>query len=112
MGKEKQDKHFPLFAHDYPLRRLFNNPNKYCSYVTAGQVVADLGCGSGHYTLAFAKRVGPDGKVYAIDSDEKVIRRVKEKARQHGHHNIEAFPKSAHNLHFISDDTKSGGHVL
>ncbi len=104
-NNEKRDKYFPLFAHDYPFRRLFDNPNKYCSYVTAGQVVADLGCGSGHYTLALAKHVGPDGKVYAIDSDEKTIRRVKEKVLQHGYHNIEAYHTSAHDLHFIPDES-------
>jgi ubiquinone/menaquinone biosynthesis C-methylase UbiE len=102
-SEEKQDRHFPLFAHEFPLRSLFHNPKKYCSYVTAGQVVADLGCGAGHYTLALAERVGPEGRVYAIDSDEKAIQRVKEKANQHGYHNLEAYATSAHDLHFIPD---------
>lgn len=84
-------------------RRLFYNPKKYCSYVTAGQVVADLGCGSGFYTLGLAECVGPEGRVYAVDFDEKAIRALKEKANQHGYHNIEAYATSAHDLHFIPD---------
>ncbi len=78
-SEEKRDKHFPLFAHDNPLRRLFSNPNKYCPYVTKGQVAADLGCDPGYYTLALAGCVGPEGRVYAVDSDEKAIERWKKK---------------------------------
>jgi len=73
-SKEKQDKHFPLFAHDNLFRRLFSNPKKFCRYVTTGQVVADLGCGPGYYTLALAECVGLEGRTYAVDSDEKAIR--------------------------------------
>jgi len=102
-SEEKRDRHFPLLAHDNPFRRLFSNPNKYDSYVTEGQVVADLGCGPGYYTLALADFVGPEGKVYAVDSDEKAIRALKQKADRRGHLNIEAHASSAHDLSFIND---------
>jgi ubiquinone/menaquinone biosynthesis C-methylase UbiE len=88
-----------------PVRRLFDNPNKYCSYVTTGQVVADLGCGPSYYTLALAECVGPGGRVYAVDSDEKAIQAVEEKADKGGCHNIEAYASSAHNPHFIKDES-------
>ncbi len=32
-----------------------------------GQVVADIGAGSGYYTMRMADAVGPEGKVYATD---------------------------------------------
>ena len=65
LSEEKGDKHFPLWSLDNRFRRLFDNPNKYCSYVSEGQIVADLGCGPGFYTLALAEYIGNNGKVYA-----------------------------------------------
>lgn len=35
--------------------------------LTRGQVVADIGAGSGYYTVRMAREVGPSGKVYATD---------------------------------------------
>lgn len=101
--KEKKNKHFPLFAHDNLFRRLFSNPNEFCRYVTTSQVVADLGCGPGFYTLPLAECVGPEGRVYAVDTDEKAIQAVEKKAEEHGYHNIEAHTSSASDLNFIKD---------
>ena len=100
----KRDKHFPLFAHDNPLRRLFSSPRKYCPYVKQDQIVADLGCGPGYYALALAESVGAKGQVYAVDSDEKAIRAVERKATKRRYHNIEAHVSSAANLSFIEDE--------
>jgi ubiquinone/menaquinone biosynthesis C-methylase UbiE len=103
-SEEKRDKHFPLFAHDNLIRRLFAPPARLVEpYVTNGQVVADLGCGPGYYTLALAELVGPEGRVYAVDSDEKAIRALEKKANKRGHHNIEAHASSASDLCFIKD---------
>ena len=35
--------------------------------VTAGLAVADIGAGSGYYTIRVARRVGPNGRVFAED---------------------------------------------
>ncbi len=72
-------------------------------YVKKGQVVADIGCGSGYYTLALAERVGPEGKVYAVDLNEKAIRNLEKKADMLGYRNIEAHSSSATELSFIKD---------
>ena len=48
----------------------------------AGMRVADLGAGSGVFTLPFAQRVGTGGKVYAVDIDEGLLAIVAEKAKQ------------------------------
>ena len=102
-NKEKRDKHFPLIGHK--IARLFEPPKKFVdSYVTQGQVVADLGCGPGYYTLHFAKILGLEGKVYAVDSDEKCIKFLEKRARKHGYKNIEAHTSSASGLSFIRDD--------
>jgi ubiquinone/menaquinone biosynthesis C-methylase UbiE len=91
-----------------PFRRLFGrffeNPQEHIKpYVANGQVVADLGCGAGYYTLALAECVGPDGRVYAVDLSEKAIRELEKKAGERGHHNIEAHASSASDLSFIKD---------
>ena len=100
----KQDKHFPLFVHSNPIRRLFfSDPKKYCTYVASGQVVADLGCGPGYFTLQLAAAVGHTGTVYAVDSDEKAIRAVEQKAKKRGHHNIKTYTSSATDLRFLKD---------
>ena len=49
--------------------------------LTAGMRVADLGAGTGVFTLPLAKAVGPAGKVYAIDVDAGLLAIVSEKAR-------------------------------
>ena len=103
--QEKRDKHFPLFAHDNLFRRLFSSPNEFNCYVSEGQTVADLGCGPGYYTLALAERVGPGGRVYAVDSDEKAIGALERKADKRGCHNIEVHAASAHDLSFIEDES-------
>jgi SAM-dependent methyltransferase len=87
-----------------PFRRLFENPSKSVEpYVTEGQVVADLGCKSGYYTLALAECVGPEGKVYAVDLDEEAVRELEKAADERGCHNVEAHASSAHDLSFIKD---------
>jgi len=35
--------------------------------ITQGMVVADFGCGAGHFSLALAKKIGEAGIVYALD---------------------------------------------
>lgn len=88
----------------YPFSWLFEHPQKLIGpYVKKGQVVADLGCGLGNYTLALAESVGSKGKVYAVDLDEKCIRAVEKKAGKAGYHNIEAHTSSAADLSFIKD---------
>ena len=103
LDKEKSDKHFPLWAHDSLIRRIFSNSKKYCSYVSNGQIVADLGCGPGFYTLALAECIGNEGKVFAVDSDIKAIQTLEKKADKRGYHNIEAHASSASDLGFIKD---------
>lgn len=100
-----KDKHFPLLAFNNPVRRLFISPRKYCAYVTRDQTAADLGCGPGYYTFALADSVGPNGKVYAVDSDEKAIRAVERKMNRGRYSNIETHTTSAASLSFIEDES-------
>ena len=87
-----------------PLRRLSGPPRRLIEpYVKDDQLVADLGCGSGYYTLALAELVGSGGKVYAVDLDKKAIRALVKKAEKGGYRNIEAHAVSAADVSFIKD---------
>lgn len=88
------------------VRRSFDRSNPQSAiapFVSNGQVVADLGCGPGFYTLALADAVGPEGKVFAVDFDEQCIRALEDQVEQGGYHNVEMHATSASNLPFIPD---------
>jgi SAM-dependent methyltransferase len=87
----------PLFRlGDKSLRRV-------AASVEKGQVVADLGCGWGHYSFALADMVGPEGKVYAVDLAGKCIQAIRKKAGRRGCRAIEAHRSTAADLSFIED---------
>jgi len=54
-----------------------------------GKYVADLGAGSGHYSIAAAKAVGSTGRVYAVEVQKDLLERVKSLATQEGLGNVE-----------------------
>lgn len=54
-----------------------------------GMKVADLGAGSGHYSLAAAGVIGTDGRVYAVDIQEDVLKHLLDSAHQMGLRNVE-----------------------
>jgi len=56
--------------------------------LNGGQVVCDLGCGNGFYTLKLAEQVGPKGKVYAVDIQPQMLDLLRKRARQAGAENI------------------------
>ncbi len=45
--------------------------------IAEGSVVADLGAGSGWFTIRLARRVGPNGRVYAEDIQPEMIGVIK-----------------------------------
>jgi ubiquinone/menaquinone biosynthesis C-methylase UbiE len=49
-----------------------------------GQVVADFGCGPGHTAVEFARRVGEDGHVHALDINAEFIERTRQRAQSAG----------------------------
>jgi ubiquinone/menaquinone biosynthesis C-methylase UbiE len=51
--------------------------------IEEGMTVVDYGCGTGRYTIRFAKMVGSKGLVYAADIHELAVRKIKRiKARR------------------------------
>lgn len=49
-----------------------------------GSAIADVGAGSGFMVEEFAKLVGANGKVYAVDINAKMMERVAQRAKQLG----------------------------
>ena len=53
-----------------------------------GQRIADIGAGTGFYSLLFAEQVGPNGRVYAVDIVDDFIDTIERHARQNGYNNL------------------------
>ena len=47
--------------------------------IAEGQTVADIGCGSGYFTMHLARRVGSRGRVYATDLQPEMLALLKKK---------------------------------
>ena len=52
--------------------------------VGRGDVVADIGCRTGSISIQAAKEVGEEGKVFAVDRDEKAIETTRLNAEKFG----------------------------
>jgi len=52
--------------------------------------VADIGAGSGWFTVRAAKRVGGDGVVYAVDINPEAVRYISERAGKEKLQNVKA----------------------
>lgn len=78
----------------------------------AGDVVADIGAGTGLYTLLFAEEVGADGRIYAEDIEPRFLDLINRRAEDSGLDNITAvlgrendvtLPEGAMDVVFIAD---------
>lgn len=54
----------------------------------SGQNIADIGSGGGYFSLRFAKIVGEEGKVYAVDASTDFLEFIKNSAKEKGLNNI------------------------
>ncbi len=61
-------------------------PNVVCTHfhIREGDVVADLGAGSGYFTGVLAELVGPTGTVYACEIQKNLVEKIGDLARTHG----------------------------
>ncbi len=56
--------------------------------IQSGMRVADVGAGTGLFTVLFSSHVGPDGWVYAIDISPKFIEHIANRAQEAGIENV------------------------
>jgi ubiquinone/menaquinone biosynthesis C-methylase UbiE len=57
--------------------------------IREGMAVADIGAGTGYFSFRLARRVGPRGKVYAVDIQPGMLSRLQRRASQDGVTNIQ-----------------------
>lgn len=97
-----------------PGREVFDRRNEIVAAtgVSAGMDVADVGAGTGLFTLLFARQVEPDGTVYAVDISSDFVRNIVSRARAAGFDNVQgvinhphgaALPQASVDLVFLSD---------
>ena len=56
--------------------------------IAPGKTVADIGAGSGWFTVRAAKRVGETGTVYAVDINPEAIRYISSRIRKENLRNV------------------------
>jgi SAM-dependent methyltransferase len=74
-----------------PERETEENPDLAVSLlkIRPGMVVADIGAGVGYYSLRFAARVGPQGKVFATDLQPEMLRLMRQRLEKNKIGNVE-----------------------
>jgi tRNA A58 N-methylase Trm61 len=58
--------------------------------LSPGDVVADIGAGTGIFSVPMAREVAPEGTVYAVEVDAGFLPIIRTKARENGVDNVEA----------------------
>ncbi len=57
--------------------------------IPVGASVSEIGCGTGYFTWRLADKVGPTGKVFAVDVQQKMLDLTAETIRKHQLSNVE-----------------------
>lgn len=70
---------------------MFSNPEQNVAQLSLldGMVVADFGAGSGAYSRACSNKVGYNGKVYAIEVQKELVKKLESEMKHWGISNVE-----------------------
>jgi ubiquinone/menaquinone biosynthesis C-methylase UbiE len=67
-----------------PIRKLQHNPKKILGqYIKEGMTAMDYGCAMGYFSIPMAKMTGPEGIVYCVDIQEKMLAGLHKRAVKH-----------------------------
>ena len=74
-----------------PDRSLWQKPDEIMDAlnIADGSIVADVGAGAGWFTVRLARRVGPNGRVYAEDIQRPMLEAIGYRVRREGLTNVE-----------------------
>jgi ubiquinone/menaquinone biosynthesis C-methylase UbiE len=72
-----------ITALEDPKRDAYQKPHEVMMAlaVKEGETIADIGAGSGYFTMRLAHHVGPGGHVYAVDVSPDMIRHLQQRVR-------------------------------
>ena len=78
-----QDPKAYIAALDDPRRDAYQKPHEVLEAlgIKAGEIIADIGAGSGYFTVRVAHHVGPTGRVYAVDISPDMIQHLQQRVR-------------------------------
>lgn len=83
---------------DSPLRRRYMRPVLDRTGIRPGERVLELGPGPGTFTVDAALRVGPHGRLFAVDIQPEMIAQVEQRVGEASLTNVETHVASAHHL--------------
>jgi 2-polyprenyl-3-methyl-5-hydroxy-6-metoxy-1,4-benzoquinol methylase len=73
------------FTFDNPLRKIIHKPGKIIApYIRPGATVVDIGPGKGYFTIPMCQLVGGEGRVIAVDIQEKMLKSLQRRAAASG----------------------------
>lgn len=87
-----------IAALEDPARDAWQRPHEVMQAldVRPGEVVADIGAGSGYFTLRLAHHVGAAGRVYAVDVNPDMVRHLNERIRDAALNNVSTILAGPH----------------
>lgn len=90
MHKLHQDPKAYIALLEDPTRDVYQKPHEVVMALalTEGERIADIGAGSGYFTLRFANHVGKTGVVYAVDINPEMITHLNRRVRDAGVDNV------------------------
>jgi ubiquinone/menaquinone biosynthesis C-methylase UbiE len=83
---------------DNPVRRYYMGPVLDRVGIRPGEHVLELGPGPGIFTVEAARRVGPEGRLVAVDIQPEMIAQVEKRVREAGLANVETQVSDAYHL--------------
>ncbi len=83
---------------DRPARAEREQPEKVLDLlgITQGMTVADVGAGTGYFTVRLARRVGAQGKVLATELQPEMLRVLDSRLGREKLHNVQLIPATEH----------------
>ena len=79
-----------IAALEDPKRDAYQKPHEVMTALAIkhGELIADIGAGSGYFALRLAHQVGPTGRVYAVDINPDMIRHLHARVNDAGLSNV------------------------